>query len=554
MSRSSPVMSRLDNALTKVVENGFNMIRTWRTDSYEELVLQHISERGLDIKVQLGVDIDNDGHARQKIDEAAAVASNYPELILGFSVGNERIILGGLSADTILEHVRYAKSKYGIPVTYNFVHSAVAYPGGRAQNSGRLCEELDFVNVHLYGGAHSKRYDSAWTPYQQLEEVKREEASIVAKIGSKPFVIGETGWQDSGYAASSLENLREFYIAITRHIYAGDSLADSMFYFNLNDESWKGGDDRWGLYEQGDAAGIGDTDHKAKFSPTSVASILYPSENMYEKVSGVGSWGGWCTCPDGHSYKVGDKFDACANGPSSLACEGGTARDCEQSHDPERSGMRVICAVDAPHTSISTITTTMSPATSTDMPSADSFQLVEGGGRACRGSSPQDNLASYYSLESASSLSDCQSKCSATPGCRGIEFNAGISRCEVWTRPIQSSWAVAGFDCYTFSSDPTPGTTTQPATTTTTSEATSSICYGTLSAVAEVEGAGVGEITTLSLQECQAACSDNDRCKSAAFCPEFEGCYLKEKNLNGNEPTRNFYDCRTIYQKPCSGA
>jgi len=643
MSRSAPVLSRLDDALTKVVDNGFNMIRTWRTHSYEELVLQRISERGLDIKVQLGVDIANDGHARQLIDEAAAVASKYPELILGLSVGNERIVLGGLSADTILEHVRYAKSKYRIPVTYNFVYSAVAYPGGRSQNSGRLCEELDFVNVHLYGGAHSKRYDGAWKPYQQLEEVKREEAAVVAKIGrNKPLIIGETGWQDRGYAASSVENLREYYMAITRHVYAGGSFADSMFYFNLNDESWKGGDDRWGLYEQGDADGIGDTqDHKPKFSPTSVTGILYPSENMYERVSGVGSWGGWCTCPDGQRYKVGDKFDGCANGPSSLACEGGAAGDCEQSDDPERDGMRVMCAAPA-----STTIMTTQPATSTDVPNTGSFQLVEGGGRACRGSSPQDNLASHYRLESASSLSNCQSKCMATPDCQGIEFNSGISRCEVWTQPIQASWAVAGFDCYvntasraptsqppntgsfqlvegggracrgsspqdnlashyrlesasslsncqskcmatpdcqgiefnsgisrcevwtqpiqaswavagfdcyTLSSDPIAGTTVLPTTTTTTSS-TSSICYGTFSAVVQEEGAGVGEIITTSLEECQRACSENDRCRSAAFCPVFEGCYMKEKSLTGNEPIRDFYDCQTIYQKPCDGA
>lgn len=227
-------MSRLDDALNKVVENGYNMIRTWRTNSYEELVLRRIAERGLDIKVQLGVDIANDGHARQLIDEAAAVAMKYPQLILGFSMGNERIWLGGLSADTILEHARYAKNTYAIPVTYNFVEAAVTHPEGndRARSSGKLCEEVDYVNVHLYGGARSKRYDGSWTPYDQLEQVKREEDLVVAKIGRhKPMIIWETGWQDRGYAASSVEALREYYIAITRHVYAhAESLADSMFF------------------------------------------------------------------------------------------------------------------------------------------------------------------------------------------------------------------------------------------------------------------------------------------------------------------------------------
>lgn len=501
-----------------------------------------------------------------------------------------------------------------------------------------------------------------------------------------------------------------------------------------------------------------------------MANIVNPSQKMYEKVSGVGSWGGWCTCPDGQQYQVGDKHDACANGPSSLACDGGVAGDCERGEVSEREGMRVICAAAPPAsitttstTSIKTTTSTTSttpltfisstmtqpatstnlpgtfqlmggggracrgvdpqdnsasnynvrsasslldcqskcvatpeckgfefnsgrgrcevwiqsiqasvavagfdcylhngnnsetlrPTTSTDMPNTGSFQLVEGGGRACRGAGPQDNSDSNYDLTTASSLSNCQSRCLATPGCQGIEFNAASKRCEVWTRSIQSSvavggfdcylntaspsatsqpatstgmpstgsfhlvgdgdracrgadsqdnlasnynlenaeslsncqskclalpeckgveyngrsrrcevWtqsiqssqAVDGFDCYTRSSSPAPGTqssTSQPATTssmptpeaTSTSSTTTSqaaTCYGELSAVATEEGDGVGQIETLSLKECQNACTSNDKCQSAAFCPEFQGCYLKARNSLAMKPPKLF--------------
>eukprot|EP00931_Biecheleriopsis_adriatica_P020962 TRINITY_DN13855_c0_g2_i3.p1 TRINITY_DN13855_c0_g2~~TRINITY_DN13855_c0_g2_i3.p1 ORF type:complete len:190 (+),score=23.88 TRINITY_DN13855_c0_g2_i3:38-571(+) len=83
---------------------------------------------------------------------------------------------------------------------------------------------------------------------------------------------------------------------------------------------------------------------------------------------------------------------------------------------------------------------------------AGSFQAVDGGeGRACRGSSASDNLASYYRLQSGvSSLEDCKGRCMASTACKGIEFNPRIKRCEVWTRPIESSIAVSGFSCYTF--------------------------------------------------------------------------------------------------------
>lgn len=57
----------------------------------------------------------------------------------------------------------------------------------------------------------------------------------------------------------------------------------------------------------------------------------------------VGAWGGWCTCPSGRRYNVGDKWDSCVNGPLSLACEGGTPAECIKTIDPERDGMKVTC-------------------------------------------------------------------------------------------------------------------------------------------------------------------------------------------------------------------
>eukprot|EP00931_Biecheleriopsis_adriatica_P057984 TRINITY_DN3444_c0_g2_i1.p1 TRINITY_DN3444_c0_g2~~TRINITY_DN3444_c0_g2_i1.p1 ORF type:complete len:757 (-),score=116.40 TRINITY_DN3444_c0_g2_i1:25-2295(-) len=94
---------------------------------------------------------------------------------------------------------------------------------------------------------------------------------------------------------------------------------------------------------------------------------------------------------------------------------------------------------------------------------------------------------------------------------------------------------------------------TTTVTTSPTSAATTSTCYGELSAVAADEGAGVGEISTLSLEECKRACTDMEQCQSAAFCPHFEGCWLKDKVFTGVEGTRDFYDCKTIYKTSCDG-
>lgn len=64
-------------------------------------------------------------------------------------------------------------------------------------------------------------------------------------------------------------------------------------------------------------------------------------KNVYEKnVAGIGGWGGYCTCPDGQRYGVGDNGDSCG----SLACVGGMAGACTKEDNPEWSRNKVTCA------------------------------------------------------------------------------------------------------------------------------------------------------------------------------------------------------------------
>lgn len=74
-------------------------------------------------------------------------------------------------------------------------------------------------------------------------------------------------------------------------------------------------------------------------------------------------------------------------------------------------------------------------ATTTTVAPPFGFAPVDGGnGRACRGSSASDNSNSYYKvLSGVAAISDCQQRCAAEPGCRGIEFHTS-GRCEIWTR------------------------------------------------------------------------------------------------------------------------
>eukprot|EP00931_Biecheleriopsis_adriatica_P093048 TRINITY_DN667_c0_g1_i1.p1 TRINITY_DN667_c0_g1~~TRINITY_DN667_c0_g1_i1.p1 ORF type:complete len:1526 (+),score=218.47 TRINITY_DN667_c0_g1_i1:80-4579(+) len=82
-----------------------------------------------------------------------------------------------------------------------------------------------------------------------------------------------------------------------------------------------------------------------------------------------------------------------------------------------------------------------------------SFHLVGGeSGRACRGATASDNLASYYKLFFGMPLiEECKAKCMAEPSCTGIEHHSS-GRCEVWTRPegIQASIALDGYTCLAY--------------------------------------------------------------------------------------------------------
>jgi len=81
------------------------------------------------------------------------------------------------------------------------------------------------------------------------------------------------------------------------------------------------------------------------------------------------------------------------------------------------------------------------------------FVAVDGGtDRACRGRSPNDNSAKYYTLAVGKyDLNQCKEKCAVTLSCNGIEHSKH-GRCELWTRSggIQATRRVAGYTCWRF--------------------------------------------------------------------------------------------------------
>lgn len=67
-------------------------------------------------------------------------------------------------------------------------------------------------------------------------------------------------------------------------------------------------------------------------------------------------------------------------------------------------------------------------------------------GQACRGDNATDDSPEYYVLTHADDVLQCKEKCLKAPICDGVEFGNG--RCEIWTRVIEASADVAGFECF----------------------------------------------------------------------------------------------------------
>ena len=260
--------ARLESALQEITRLGFDTIRTWDTNAYTGRILEAISDLGLNLKVQAGIYLRKDSDAEQKIVSALQTINSHPDLVIGVSLGNEQLAdwnNTGLTVADVIQHVNFFREFSDIPLTYNF--SGETLRGNSsfwAQNGEELLRKLDYINVHSYAGFFDNRWNPEWTPGRQLEVLKLDEALFRKTLDnfglhSTPLILGETGWQSVGGAQSvtNAENM-ETYFQSTRDYIQGDlARFDAMFYFNLSDESWKGGDNHWGLFEEGGSDSLG---------------------------------------------------------------------------------------------------------------------------------------------------------------------------------------------------------------------------------------------------------------------------------------------------------
>ncbi|MAR51854.1 MAG: hypothetical protein CMK50_01690, partial [Propionibacteriaceae bacterium] len=274
---------RLESALLKVSTLGFDTIRTWGTNAYTGRILEAIDQMDLDLKVQAGIYITNESDSAQLIDQALEVTRPYEQYILGFSLGNEQLADWNPSAvlvSDVREQVQIFRKRSDLPITYNFAGETLRpYSSFWNQEGEELLRELDYINVHSYAGFFDNRSNPEWTPQDQVEVLKADESLFRSILDSldlfnTPLILGETGWQSSGYAdqVTNTDNMKTYFQEVSDYIESDVALFDSTFYFNLSDESWKGPDDNWGLFTEGNESNLGaakfDESYISNFTPT----------------------------------------------------------------------------------------------------------------------------------------------------------------------------------------------------------------------------------------------------------------------------------------------
>jgi len=155
------------------------------------------------------------------------------------------------------------------------------------------------------------------------------------------------------------------------------------------------------------------------------------------------------------------------------------------------------------------------------------FEAVDGGvNRACRGANASDNRPAFYELFGGLVAQEaCRAKCTALPGCKGIEHHES-GRCEVWTRAdgIGATAAVPGYTCLRYVPAQSPGPV-PPAP---------GSCRGhdPPQQGTDVAGDLLAELSLPTADWCCAACSNSSVCQGFAYLSQWQLCYLKA-NVTG---------------------
>jgi exo-beta-1,3-glucanase (GH17 family) len=264
---------------------GYNLLRIFGSDAVGEKVLRLAAENYPDLRFQLGIFLnglppgaacDSSSITASQITTAIRLAGQYPN-VATVSVGNETSFYRGFLPITCLEgYIQTVRSQVTQPVTTDDDHTFYA----RAE-SDPILRLIDFVSIHTYPFSYTTQWDWRQTgtvagparaaammnaafnnARSTFEQVAGRQylsaAGVTERIdASLPVIVGETGWKArqtnpaaeiETYAANPVNE--KWYFDL---VYAWERTLGgpkTVFFFQPFDETWKGIDDGWGLWDK----------------------------------------------------------------------------------------------------------------------------------------------------------------------------------------------------------------------------------------------------------------------------------------------------------------
>ncbi len=264
---------------------GYDLLRIFGSDAVGEKVLRLAAANFPDLKFQLGIFLngipsgaacDNSAITASQINTAIRLAGQYPN-VATVSVGNETSFYRGFLPIICLEgYIATVRNQVTQPVTadddYTFYTRAEADP---------ILRLIDFVSIHTYPISYTSQWDwqqlgtvagparaaammnaafsNASSTFDQVaEHLYRSAAGATERVdASLPIVVGETGWKArqtnpnleiETYAANPVNE--KWYYDLVKAWERTAGGPRTVFFFQSFDETWKGIDDGWGLWDK----------------------------------------------------------------------------------------------------------------------------------------------------------------------------------------------------------------------------------------------------------------------------------------------------------------
>jgi exo-beta-1,3-glucanase (GH17 family) len=294
-----PSEAQIAEDLALLVRGGYTFIRLFDASTHAERTLKVIRDKKLDIKAQLGVWISGakaqfDTENKDQIERAATLATQYKDIVVAISVGNETLDSWSNVRTPVADLVGYIKDmRKRVPMPVTTDDSWLPFTLGTDGDTSyadvlKVAQASDFLSLHVYAFADAF-YDSWDWKQDKVPEAMRAAAMMKEAVAySKdavqqvrdamkehkldiPLTIGESGWKDrssfvakdptgnkdaqpediEGFMADPL-NQKVYFDFLEAWVYGKEKDANSpeaAFYFEAFDEPWKEGDDHWGLFD-----------------------------------------------------------------------------------------------------------------------------------------------------------------------------------------------------------------------------------------------------------------------------------------------------------------